>query len=283
MCLILGALSTGCAERTPFAPPGAAALAAAAEAGWARSVISANGFRLLSLRSAQDSRDGVLSVYIEGDGDGWVSRNLVARDPTPRHSVALGLALRDPGPAAYLARPCQYAAFDAAPDGPPGAPCEPGLWSTARYGEATLEALDEALDRLRAETGAAGFALVGYSGGGALATLLAARRSDVVRLVTVAAVLDHAAWTAHHEVSPLADSFNPAEAAPRLGSLIQLHLFGEEDDIVPPRLAQGYRARLPAGTPARFVVLPGADHDCCWEAAWPAILAGVPEPMGAMP
>ena len=105
----------------------------------------------------------------------------------------------------------------------------------------------------------------------------------MVRLVTVAAVLDHAAWTAHHGVSPLADSRNPADVASRLGALDQWHLFGEADEIVPPGLVQGFRARLPAGAPARFVVLPGADHDCCWETVWPAILEDAPGSMGVLP
>jgi hypothetical protein len=45
-----------------------------------------------------------------------------------------------------------------------------------------------------------------------VASLVAARRHDVVRLVTVAGNLDHLAWTTLHGVSPLTGSLNPADA-----------------------------------------------------------------------
>ncbi|MBY0406928.1 MAG: hypothetical protein K2Q01_04500, partial [Rickettsiales bacterium] len=48
-------------------------------------------------------------VYIEGDGNAWLTRSQPSPDPTPFVPVALQLALRDPSAnVAYIARPCQY-------------------------------------------------------------------------------------------------------------------------------------------------------------------------------
>ncbi|GAB2181920.1 hypothetical protein DLREEDagrD3_21430 [Denitratisoma sp. agr-D3] len=51
------------------------------------------------------------------------------------------------------------------------------------------------------QLGARRLTLVGYSGGAA--ALLAARCSDVVRLVTIAGNLDHRAWTRYHHITTL--------------------------------------------------------------------------------
>jgi pimeloyl-ACP methyl ester carboxylesterase len=114
--------------------------------------------------------------------------------------------------------------------------------------------------------------LVGYSGGGAVAALVAARRDDVARLITVAANLDHAAWTTHHRLAPLRGSLNPADLAQRLEVLPQVHLAGAKDRVVPPAIAESYLGRMDDRSRARLVVVEGADHDCCWVAAWPDLL-----------
>jgi len=48
--------------------------------------------------------------------------------------------------------------------------------------------------------------LIGYSGGGATAALIAARRDDISRLITVAGNLDHDKWTQLHTITPLTHS-----------------------------------------------------------------------------
>jgi hypothetical protein len=65
-----------------------------------------------------------------------------------------------------------------------------------------ISASNQAVDALKQRYGAQEIVLVGYSGGGAVAALVAARRTDVVRLVTVAGNLDHLAWTHLHSVPP---------------------------------------------------------------------------------
>jgi hypothetical protein len=209
---------------------------------------------------------GTLTVYLEGDGRAYVNRGRIAEDPTPDDPVALRLAVADPARSVlYLARPCQYV------EGPETRNCRSFYWSTGRLAPEIVEATGRAIDAAEAASGAASLELVGYSGGGALAVLVAARRHDVVRLVTVAADLDLAAWTHLHEVSPLTGSLDPIDAAADVARVPQLHYAGAADAIVPPEIVAGFvRA---AGAAARMVVVPGYTHECCWVASWPELIA----------
>ena len=145
----------------------------------------AGAFTLRSYRRFADPADGTLTVYIEGDGGGWIAGQQQA-DPTPILPTALALAEVDPSPnRLYLARPCQYQPPDAL------ARCSPSYWSLKRYAEEVVAGLSGAVDQAMRESGAKRLRLVGFSGGGPTAALIAARRADVFELVTVAGNLDH--------------------------------------------------------------------------------------------
>ena len=217
---------------------------------------------------------GPTYVYIEGDGAAWLSRSRLSADPTPRDPVALRLALNHPAPGAlYAARPCQYVSAAAL------ARCDPALWSGARWSEAVVAAMSAALSHWKRSPDER-FVLAGWSGGGVVAALLAARRDDADGLITVAAPLDAAAWTAHHGVSPLAASLDPA-AEPPDRRAPALHLHGGRDATVPPSVIEAYRRAAPPN--ARFVVVPAFGHRCCWPRAWPRLLreAALPSGRGA--
>ena len=213
---------------------------------------------------------GRMVVYIEGDGNAWRSRSRVSRDPTPDDPVALRLALRDPAPGVlYLARPCQYVGREFI------AGCDPSLWTTGRYSPDVIEAMDRAItdskptleDRLT---------LVGYSGGGVIASLVASRRLDVDELVTVAAPLDTAAWTNHHRVSSLKGSLNPSERQPVNRKTREFHFHGEQDLIVPPGLIERYRQKTSLAN-VHFHTVSQFDHQCCWVRDWQNLLSMVRE------
>ena len=196
-----------------------------------------------------------------------MTKNRLSPDPTPIDPIALRLALRDPAPKVlYLARPCQYAAKR------PARGCHPIYWTTHRFAPEVVEGMNRAIDRAKRLAAAERIVLVGYSGGGGLAVLLAAARGDVSRLITVAGVLDHPAWTAYHGVSSMRGSLNPADSAMALGAIPQLHLVGGDDETVPLAIAAAYRSRLADGNRARVVVVPGFDHECCWEERWPELI-----------
>ena len=205
----------------------------------------------------------VLTVYIEGDGLAWRTSSRPSDDPTPRSPVGLELALRHPaGAVAYLARPCQNVlAADKTR-------CAETYWTDRRYAPEVVAASDHAISLLKDRFKAQKLMLVGYSGGGAVAALVAARRSDVVRLVTVAANMDTAAWTALHRISPLLGSLNPADAWPALQTVPQWHWVGERDTNVTAAVVQAYASRFPAAARPHVQVHAGFDHACCWTQEW---------------
>ena len=201
-----------------------------------------------------------LTVYIEGDGARWRAADLPPADPTPENPLALRLAVRDPAPAvAYIGRPCQYL------DEATLADCDPALWTSGRYSEAALGMMTGALEALVKTTGARSLTLIGHSGGGAMAALLAEHRSDTACLISVAAPLDIAAWTDAIGVSPLRTSINPFDLAARLSSVPQVHYTGARDDVVPPTSIARFLKAVPR---AREVRLEKFDHDCCWVDEW---------------
>ncbi|RSZ59731.1 alpha/beta hydrolase [Massilia atriviolacea] len=241
--------------------------AMAAEAGWQRHTLEAGEFSL-AVYSPASQPAATLTVYLEGDGLAWLNANTISPDPTPVHPVALQLALRHPhGAVAYLARPCQFQAR-ALP-----AACRSALWTDARYGPEVIDSMDTALDRLMQRAGARRLVLVGYSGGGAVAALLAARRADVALLLTVAANLDTVEWARRQRLSPLAASLNPADYAAQLARVPQQHWVGADDTVVPPAVPVAYAARFPAGARPPVTVVPGFGHACCWQARWAGMVA----------
>lgn len=246
----------------------------AAPKGWHASVIATDSFDILSYgpkvapRLEQLDPQGTLTVYIEGDGFAWVTASTPSDDPTPRDPVALQMALAQPrGAAAYLARPCQYTLTGSAT----ARPCPQRYWTTARFAEPVVQAESQALDELKQRYGASRLVLVGYSGGGAVAALLAARRADVVALITVAGNLDHLAWTSLHGIRPLEASLNPIDQAGRLARLRQSHLVGEQDRVVPADLVRAFVAKQGSGAQATVIVEPGFGHACCWAQQWPRL------------
>jgi pimeloyl-ACP methyl ester carboxylesterase len=219
----------------------------------------------------------VLVVYIEGDGHAWIDPWRPSTDPTPTDPIALRLAAADPArPLVYLARPCQYLSI-------PG--CHNLSWTSERLSPAVVETFQQIIDDARRVTGADRIGLVGYSGGGALATLIAERRQDVAWLITVAANLDLAEWVRLQDIEPLSGSLDPAAGAKAIERLPQVHFAGADDPVVPPMVLSSFFARLPPNPAARLVLLPGFDHVCCWAEAWPRLLDdfgfGLSRPSGA--
>jgi pimeloyl-ACP methyl ester carboxylesterase len=239
----------------------------AAAGGLSPRVIAAGEFDLAAYQRLGPGDGDKLVVYLEGDGIAWINRGQLSDDPTPSDPLALRLAAQDEAPdVLYLARPCQFVTGAALRN------CAPRYWSEARFAPEVVAAADRAIDLVKAEAKKAWIELVGYSGGGVLATLLAARRNDVARVITVAANLDLPSWTAYHHVTPLSQSLNPTDFAAALGKVPQVILVGEQDEIVPPALIERYRAALPAGTAVAVVPVAGFSHECCWSERWPELL-----------
>lgn len=262
------ALLAACAGVPPHASREQTASGLTAAAQWQALELRTGSFTLAAWAGPAQAAagDGLLTVYIEGDGLAWLSSSTASDDPTPLDPVGLRLAVAQPrGAVAYLARPCQYS-------GRQDPRCNQADWTVQRFSPAVIDASNQAVDQLKARAGARRLVLVGYSGGGAVAALLAERRSDVTALVTVAGNLDPAGWTRIHRVTPLAGSLDPMAQRSRLAALAQWHFVGGRDSNMPAELAQGFAAGLPR---AKVVVVDGFQHQCCWARDW----AGLVEPV----
>lgn len=264
--LIVLAAVAGCASISPQSRWQYAAQLAD-KAGWQKLRLSTEHFVLSAyvpkLAPKSIPPQDVLTVYIEGDGLAWITSSQASSDPTPRHPLGLELALRHPrGAAAYLARPCQYVDAEDKRD------CRAAYWTERRFAAEVIEASDQAIGALKQGAGANKLVLVGYSGGGAVAALVAARRNDVIQLVTVAGNLDPLAWTEAHRVPPLTGSLNPADEWRALLNLPQRHFVGARDEIVSKAVVESYAARFPASQRPKVIIVPGFDHVCCWVEKW---------------
>jgi predicted alpha/beta hydrolase family esterase len=211
----------------------------------------------------------VLRVYIEGDGLAWRTRNRPSLDPTPRHPTGLLLAATDThGAVLYLARPCQYV------EGEQRRNCFTPLWTSARFSEPVIAEMNAFLDQAKARAHAARIRLLGYSGGGCVALLLAERRDDVDAVVTVAGNVDHPFWTRWHKVSPLRDSLDPLDDKAALRAIPQLHIVSRDDSVMPPEIVEHYAVELGHPDTIRIVTVDGVGHTGDWQDVVPDILAG---------
>jgi hypothetical protein len=207
------------------------------------------------------------TVYIEGDGLAWLSKSRPSLNPTPKNPVGLHLAAMDKSKnVAWLARPCQYTGWNGE-----GA-CPDRYWTGARFAPEVVASYHAALDNMKAMYGIPGFHLVGYSGGASVAALVAAERDDILSLRTVAGNLDHAAWTAHHDVSPLTESLNPLTAAPALMGLPQHHFIGGQDDIIPPAIFHSWKQASGETDCVHYTFITENEHEKGWPAKWPELL-----------
>jgi predicted alpha/beta hydrolase family esterase len=217
------------------------------------------GHRIYRTRSSPQA-GGVLLVYLEGDGTpGAEGGTRPSHDPTARQPLALQMMTATRRAGIYLTRPC-YNGLSRAPE------CSSSLWTSARYSEPVVTSMCAALERYVDQTDV-GIVLIGFSGGGTLAMLMAHCVRNLRGIITVAANLDIDAWTSLHGYLPLQDSLNPARLNEPPGAVV--HYVGERDTNVPPSMLASYFSQRPSALVLR---MPEFDHACCWVAQWPALL-----------
>ncbi len=240
----------------------------AAVAGWQVQTVKAGQFDLRTMTNQVKPVDGDLTVYIEGDGHAWIDGQFPSDDPTPITPVALKLAMQQPqGAVAYLGRPCQYLGAQSNPE------CNNALWTNARFSEAVIDSTNSALDQLKNQTDARKLQLVGYSGGAAVAMLVAARRNDITRLVTVAGNLDPVTWSKQLKLEPLTGSLNPVEVIPATQHIPQVDFVGGKDKVTPLQITENFIQRYPAAYRPTLINIPDNGHVCCWADQWSQLSA----------
>ena len=251
-------MAAGCAHvLTPALP----AHEIAERGGFTKTIIQASPFNLTAFyRIRQPGHP--LVVYIEGDGRAWKTRTRLSDDPTPRQSLVLSLSASDPSAnVAYLARPCQYS-------GREDKACHSAYWSNKRFSETVIKSMNKAVSFLTNKANAPSVELIGYSGGGGVAVLLAARRSDVSGIRTLAGNLNHILLSQHHRIGVLDGSLNPADYAQQINNIPQHHYVGKKDRTIPPLIAKSYIDRSTNDRCIQVDILENVSHRSGWLERW---------------
>jgi pimeloyl-ACP methyl ester carboxylesterase len=217
---------------------------------------------------------GLLVLFIEGDGSPWVrGGRQIAADPTPHEPLALALAVQTPASVLYLGRPC-YLEITRPPE------CTERLWTSQRYSSEVVASMSAAAEEFISEHHFNRILLVGYSGGGALAVLMAQVLPGISGVVTIAGNLDPDTWATLHGYLPLEGSLNPSIEPPLPADLKQWYLVGARDTNVPSAATARYFQRAPNDRIwpyARF------DHVCCWAHEWPSLFSRISSELDGSP
>jgi len=257
VAFILTTILTGCSPASPET-----FYRAARQMGLERHVIQAGTFPLVIYTRGLTRKTPHLHLYLGGDGLPWKSVMTPSDDPSPHDPLVLNLMQQDKNPSLFLGRPC-YQGFAKQ------TPCHHRYWTSARYSPEVINTLSLAIKKIIRTYHVRKLTLIGYSGGGTLAVLLAPHIPEITTVITIAANLDTDAWTKHHGYSPLSESLNPALQPALANHIRQLHLQGDRDITVPPDLSARFFRNQTQACRLRFAT---ANHTCCWRKKWPEIL-----------
>jgi len=210
---------------------------------------------------AVSSEQKIVHVYLDGDGTPWEKHRWITDDPTARNPIILKLMVQDLSPAILLGRPCYYGLNR-------DQLCHYRYWTSHRYSSEIVSSMVKALTKWMEKHDFKKIILIGYSGGGTLAMLMAPKMSHVDTVVTIAANLEIDAWTQLHEYSSLFGSLNPSDfAIPNKIKLI--HFIGGQDRVVPASIIKKIAKN---NNHSIFIEYPQFNHFCCWVKQWPYIL-----------
>ena len=216
---------------------------------------------------AKTDESVMLRIYIEGDGRAYITPNRPSSNPSSANPVALKLMLADKyTPTVYMARPCQLSLTDHEPN---NSKCSSVMWTTHRFSLKSVEIMNHGISELKERYHAKKIQLIGYSGGGVIAALVATKRDDVAVLITVASPLDLALWTRYHNISPLNNSLTPMDFIEKLRFIPQIHFVGSADKIVPPIVLNQYQQVLNLKT---IYKIKDIKHGSSWEECWPDLV-----------
>lgn len=218
----------------------------------------ADDFTIFALSKNIGTQNNIY-VFVEGDGLAWLDKRTPSNDPTPIRPIALNMAIqkliKEPNAGViYLGRPCQYDIH--------ANKCDPKYWTHARFSKKIVQEMNLFLDVLLKSSSSKKISLIGFSGGGVIAGLIAAQRNDVVFWQTYASPLDIQKWTQYHKISPLRESDNLYSYIDKIKKLPQEHCLSNKDKIVPPVINQAFFLHLEAlGTPVKVHVDNNKKHE----------------------
>jgi len=263
--LLLGLLVVGCVS-----DPIIHADTLASASGLQRRQIETKPFLLTTYSKVTDKTQPI-DVYIEGDGLAWISPSEPSWNPTPRKALGLSLAALDSAAnVIYIARPCQYTPLDRDSN------CNVTYWTDRRFSEEVIASVNLAINQLTVHVPKPRLNLIGYSGGGAVAVLIAARRDDIASIRTVAGNLDHAKVNRQHDVTPMTGSLNAIDVARKVATIPQIHFSGADDDVISPIIAESFRSASVTASCIKLRTIESVTHERGWVERWPELLRMAP-------
>jgi hypothetical protein len=215
-------------------------------------MITTGDFTIQAFERIHD-KNGPAVVYIEGDGD------------TPSNPMATRLAAQDSaGNVIVLARPCQYRGTYK------GGNCPDYIIGSHRYSEKIIQAYNNALNDIKATYDLSGFHIVGYGGGAAIATIVAAGRMDIASIRTVAGKLDPsvASEEQDRDVRVYGASLNPRNFARSIVTIPQRHFVGGKDQFVTDLQARNFLAEVNGAPCVNVTIIDNANHSENWVEQW---------------
>ena len=183
-------------------------------------------------------------------------RDSVNSDPTSTSALILKLASQDSTNTIVLGRPCYHDVS--------ARNCQDSKWWTShRYSNQVVNSMAEAIRHLRNED--QNVTIIGFSGGGAIAALLASSLNDIERIVTINAPLDTDAWVKQHNYTPLFGSLNPINHLSGLDNTDHIHLVGAKDRNVN---SESWKDDIERADSGAIIEYANYSHHCCWENIW---------------
>ncbi len=226
--------------------------------GFQKVLVKGGDFWITTYQKISDKRKPYV-FYIEGDGAAFAGKYQVSRNPTPRKPMFIKLAAMDDRPnVVYVARLCQYTPTKLNPK------CNTQYWTNKRMSDDTVQSLNDVINNINNHNK---FSLIGFSGGGGIAVMIAARNSMVKDVITVAANLDHVAFTTLHNVTPMIGSLNPIDYVNQVKHIPQLHISGGKDNIVPPFIADKFVQKA-ASNCVKQQIYEETSHNHGWRKVW---------------
>jgi hypothetical protein len=243
--------------------------------GFTKQLIRGGDFQLTTYQKILEPNQDYV-FYIEGDGRPIIKGQFISDDPTPKAQTLFNLASIDTRPnIIYMARPCQYTPKNLNPK------CyNSKYWTDLRMGSEVTLAMFDAIETISDKHN---YSLIGYSGGGGMAILIARNNPKVKDIITIAGNLDINAFNNYHKVKPklagldpipMNGSLNPIDYAKETKNITQLHLVGEKDIIVPEFIALNF-TKASNSNYVKYKVIPNVSHRYGWNKIWSKILTNV--------
>lgn len=213
-----------------------------------------------------------LYIYLEGDGQAWVNKYTLAKNPTPKKPLALQLACLDGRPnVIYIARPCQFTPLQLDLN------CHAKYWSTARYSVPVIESINQVINYFKEKTNNNNLNLIGYSGGATIAGIIASNRTDIKSLITIAGNLDHDEISNFNGTTKLTESLNVINFTKQLSKIPQIHYIGEKDKIIPSYTIKNFVNKINYFNNnkniAKYIIIKNTDHYNGWLTIYASIIA----------